>query len=98
MSKLGDAFKNLASAAKETVSEGIETVIEKSKEIDVGDAFDRVKETTASMMEKAKETGEAVITTTQKHTPSVDEVQDKAKKITETGRSILKSMVDKISK
>jgi hypothetical protein len=59
----------------------------KTKEIDVSDTFEKVKGTTGSAIDKAKE-----------HLPSAQEAQEKAAQITETGRSILKSMVNKISK
>ena len=95
---MGDAFKHLAQAAKNTVSDGIETVIEKAKEIDVSDAFDKVKDTTAAAYEKAKDAGEAVVTATQKHAPSSEEIQEKAAKITESGHSFLKSAMSKILK
>ena len=90
MSQMGDAFKHLAQAAKETVSDGIETVIEKAKEIDVSDAIDKVKDTTAAAYEKAKDAGEAVA----KHAPSAEELKEHAQK----GTSFLKSMKEKIFK
>lgn len=94
MSQMGDAFKHLAQAAKETVSDGIETVIEKAKEIDVSDAIDKVKDTTSAAYEKAKDAGEAVA----KHAPSSEEIQARAAKITESGHSFLKSAMSKILK
>lgn len=94
MSQFGEAFKHLAQAAKETVSSGIETVIEKAKEIDVSDAIDKVKDVSASALEKAKDAGEVVA----KHAPSVEEIQERSAKVTETAQSILKNIKEKISK